>query len=96
MAQKREKRQRMFIPLSVQWLPAWLQLTQNGAETARRERGWGANGRRGKVGKKEGQCDSSTEGKNSRRECIERESFSHVSGLPLTLALIFSLPQTHF
>ncbi len=47
----------MFLPLSVQWLPAWLQLTQNGAGGRARRDGRGvmgsegANGRRGKVGK---------------------------------------------
>ncbi len=53
-------------------------------------------------GKKGRECDSSTEGKSSRRECgveKEKDSFVLLSSVwapSLTLAPILSLPHIHF
>lgn len=40
----------MLLSLTMQWLPARLQRTQNGAERVKIGRGWEAPGKRGKVG----------------------------------------------
>lgn len=50
LKKKERVRSWRLLSLTVQWLPARLQRTQNGAERAELARGWEAHGKRGKVG----------------------------------------------